>query len=171
MKATRRALLLAPLATPARAQDRPMRIVVPYPPGGASDLLGRLLAEILSARLRQPVAVENLPGAATVVGARAVASAPPDGSMLLLATSTTLAINPALHRALPYDPVRDFAAVALVAAVPFVLVVREDGPRDLAGYLAAARARPGAIAFGTAGPGSPQHLGMEMLEPFHISRG
>jgi len=163
MKATRRALLLAPLATPARAQDRPMRIVVPYPPGGASDLLGRLLAEILSVRLRQAVAVENLPGAATVVGARAVASAPPDGGTLLLATSTTLAINPALHRALPYDPVRDFAAVALVAAVPFVLVVREGGPRDLAGFLAAARARPGAIAFGTAGPGSPQHLGMEML--------
>ncbi|MDO9708983.1 Bug family tripartite tricarboxylate transporter substrate binding protein [Paracraurococcus lichenis] len=167
MRTPRRALLLAPLATPALAQgdwpQRPIRIVVPFPPGGATDLLGRLVADGLSTRLRQPVQVENLAGGGTVVGARAVASAAPDGTTLLLATSTTLAVAPALHRALPYDPVRDFAPIALLATVPFLLVVRADGPPDLAALLAEARARPGALAYGSAGPGTPHHLGMEML--------
>jgi len=164
MKPLRRALLLAPLAGIARAQERPLRLIVPYPPGGASDLLGRLLAELLAAGLHLPAQVENLPGAATVIGARAAAAAPADGSTLLLATSTTLAINPAMQKALAYDPVRDFAPVALVATVPFVLAVRSaGGPADLAGFLALARARPEALTYGTAGPGSPHHLAMVML--------
>jgi tripartite-type tricarboxylate transporter receptor subunit TctC len=168
VKPHRRALLLLPLARGAHAQAewpaRPLRLIVPFPPGGVTDLLGRLVAETLAPRLRQPVQVDNISGAGTVVGARAAAAAAPDGYTLLLATSTTLAVNPALHKALPYDPLRDFVPVALLAAVPFVLVVRRaDGPVDLAAFLAEARARPGALAYGSAGPGTPHHLGMEML--------
>jgi tripartite-type tricarboxylate transporter receptor subunit TctC len=168
MRTTRRALLLAPIAAPALAQAdwpaRPLRIIVPFPPGGVTDLLGRLVADVLSTTLRQPVQVENLAGGGTVVGARAAAAAAPDGYTLLLATSTTLAVNPALHRALPYDPIRDFAPVALLATVPFVLVVRAaDGPADLDALLAEAGARPGALPYGSAGSGTPHHLGMELL--------
>ena len=146
---------------------RPLRLVVPFAPGGVTDRLGRMLAESLAPRLGQPVQVENLAGAGTVVGARAAAAAAPDGHTLLLATLTMLAINPALHRgALPYDPVRDFAPVALVAAVPFVLVARRaDGPESLAALLAAVRRGAGRLGLRLGRAGRAHHLGMEMLRP------
>jgi tripartite-type tricarboxylate transporter receptor subunit TctC len=149
------ALGLAAIASvPALAQqDKPMVLVVPYAPGGTSDLLGRLIAQHLGAALGRTIVVENRPGAGTGVGASFVARAPADGSTLLLATSTTLAINPALYPKLTYDPAKDFAPVGLVAAVPFIAVANPAlGKRD-----------PNALLYGSAGNGSPQHLIAEMF--------
>lgn len=141
--------------------DQPVTLVVPYPPGGASDLLGRVLAASLE-DLGQPVVVQNMPGAGTVVGARAVAAAEPDGHTLLLATSTTLAINDALFPDLDYDSVADFTPIALVADVPFVLVVPEAlGIETFEEFVELAQSRD--LTFGTAGNGTPHHLFMELL--------
>ena len=110
-----------PLALPAaKAQpqsypDRPIKLVVPFAPGGATDILGRLLATSLGERLGQPVVVENRPGAGTVVAGALVAKAPPDGYTLLLGASTTLTLNPAIRNPLPYDPLRSFTPLGLVA--------------------------------------------------------
>jgi len=142
--------------------NRLIKLVVPYPAGGTTDLLGRLIADRLKSALAANVIVENKPGAATVLGAEQVARAEPDGYTLLMATSTTLAINRTLYKQLPYDPTA-FAAVALVAAVPFVLVINPALPaRTLAEFIAYAKQKPG-LTYGSAGNGSPQHLGAEML--------
>ena len=109
-------LMLSAVATAQPA--KPISIVVPYAPGGSTDLLGRIVAERLEAALKRNVIVENKPGAGSSVGAQAVARSAPDGRTLLMATSTTLAINPSLYKSLPYQPQRDFAPVGLVAAVP-----------------------------------------------------
>jgi tripartite-type tricarboxylate transporter receptor subunit TctC len=158
-------LLIAPRA---RAQgsypNRLVKLVVPYPAGGTTDLLGRLIADRLKSTLAATVIVENKPGAATALGAEQVARAEPDGYTLLVATSTTLAINRTLYKQLPYDPVKDFAAIALVAAVPFVLVINPSLPaKTLAEFIAFAKQTPG-LTYGSAGNGSPQHLGAEMLK-------
>ncbi len=143
---------------------RIIKLVVPYPAGGTTDLLGRLIADRLKGGLKATVIVENKPGAATTLGAEQVARAAPDGYTLLMATSTTLAINKMLYKQLPYDPVKDFAPVALVAAVPFVLIVNPSLPANtLAEFIAYAKSKPG-LAYGSAGNGSPQHLGAEMLK-------
>ena len=140
-----------------------IKIVVPYPAGGTTDLLGRMIAEQLKSTLSASVVVENKPGAGTTLGAEQVAKAEPDGNTLLMATSTTLAINKTLYRKLPYDPVRDFAPIALVAAVPFALVINPKIPaRTLTEFIAYAKSKPG-LSYGSAGNGSPQHLGAEML--------
>ncbi len=102
---------------------RTIKLIVPYPAGGTTDLLGRMIADQLQTGLGGSVIVENKPGAGTTVGAEQVARARPDGYTLLLATSTTLAINKTLYRNLPYDPVKDFTEIALVAGVPFALIV------------------------------------------------
>ncbi|MDB5820801.1 MAG: transporter substrate-binding protein, partial [Rhizobacter sp.] len=116
--------IAAGTGTRAWAQaDKTITIVVPYAPGGTTDMLGRLLAQQLGAALKRTVIVDNRPGAGTAIGAQQVAHATPDGSSLLVATSTTLAINPWLYKKLPYDPARDFAPVALLGAVPLVVVV------------------------------------------------
>jgi tripartite-type tricarboxylate transporter receptor subunit TctC len=156
------------LASPAAAQNaypsRNIRMIVPYPPGGTTDLLGRLVADQIKTGLNAVVVVENKPGAGTTLGAGEVARAEPDGYTLLMATSTTLAINRTLYKKLPYDPVKDFAAIALVAAVPFALIINPEIPaKNLAEFIAYAKANPG-LAFGSAGIGSPQHLGAEMLK-------
>ncbi len=144
--------------------SRLIKLVVPYPAGGTTDLLGRLIADRLKSALSATVIVENKPGAATLLGAEQVAHAEPDGYTLLMATSTTLAINRTLYKQLPYDPVADFAAIALVAAVPFVLVINPSlPPRTLAEFIAYAKQKPG-LTYGSAGNGSPQHLGAEMLK-------
>src|SRR5213082_1798589 len=118
---------LALLAVPSHAQaaypSRTIKMIVPYPAGGTTDLLGRLIADQLKNGLGAVVVVENKPGAGTTLGAEQVARAEPDGYTLLMATSTTLAINKTLYKKLPYDPVKDFAPVALVAAVPFALII------------------------------------------------
>src|SRR6266545_3148585 len=114
-------------AWPALAQStypsRAIRMIVPYPPGGTTDLLGRMIADQLKSGLGATVVVENKPGAATTLGADLVAKCEPDGYTLLMATSTTLAINKTLYRKLPYDPVKDFAPIGLVAGVPFALII------------------------------------------------
>jgi len=146
-------------------QDRPVTLVVPYAPGGTSDMLGRLLAQHLGTILGRTVVVDNRPGAGTAVGASYVARAAPDGGTLLLATSTTLAINPSLYPKLTYDPVKDLAPIGLVAAVPFVVVVHPSlKARTLAELVALARAQPGALIYGSAGNGSPQHVIAEMFK-------
>ena len=118
-------------ASPARAQAYPSRtikMIVPYPAGGTTDLLGRLVADQLKSGLNATVVVENKPGAGTTLGADQVAKSEADGYTLLMATSTTLAINKTLYKKLPYDPVKDFTPIALVAGVPFALIINPDIP-------------------------------------------
>jgi tripartite-type tricarboxylate transporter receptor subunit TctC len=144
--------------------SRPIKFIVPYPAGGTTDLLGRLIADQLKNGLGATVIVENKPGAATSLGAEQVARSEPDGYTLLMATSTTLAINKSIYRALAYDPVKDFAPIALVAAVPFVLIVNPQLPvNTLSELIRYAKSNPG-LAYGSAGNGSPHHLGAEMLK-------
>jgi tripartite-type tricarboxylate transporter receptor subunit TctC len=152
---------------PARAETYPsqtIRMIVPYPAGGTTDLLGRMIADELQTGLGAAVIVENKPGAGTTIGAEQVARAAPDGYTLLLATSTTLAINKTLYKNLPYDPVKDFTPIALVAGVPFALIINPQLPaKTLSEFIAYAKSKPG-LAYGSAGNGSPQHLGAEMLK-------
>src|SRR5215475_2469476 len=144
--------------------DHVIKLIVPYPPGGTTDLLGRLVADQIKSGLNAVVIVENKPGAATTLGAEQVARSEPDGYTIMIATSTTLAINKTLYKKLGYDPVKDFAAISLVAAVPFALIVNPQIPaKTLAEFIAYAKATPG-LAYGSAGNGSPQHLGAEMLK-------
>jgi len=156
------------MAPSARAEpsypNRTIKMIVPYPAGGTTDLLGRLIADQLKTGLGASVIVENKPGAGTTLGAEQVARAAPDGYTLLMATSTTLAINKTLYKKLRYDPVTEFAPVALVAAVPFALIVNPSIPaKTLSEFVAYAKSTPG-LAYGSAGNGSPHHLGAEMLK-------
>jgi tripartite-type tricarboxylate transporter receptor subunit TctC len=157
-------LAALPAVTEAAYPSRTIKMIVPYPAGGTTDFLGRLVADQLTRGLDATVVVENKPGAGTTLGAELVARAEPDGYTLLMATSTTLAINKTLYRKLPYDPVKDFAPIALVAAVPFALIVNPQVPANtVAEFIAYAKSNPG-LAYGSAGNGSPQHLGAEMLK-------
>jgi tripartite-type tricarboxylate transporter receptor subunit TctC len=161
------AAALAAIAWPrvARPQERPIRLVVPYAVGGTTDMLGRLLAQEMAPLLGRGIVVENMPGAGSGIGAAHVARAEPDGSTLLIATSTTLAINPWIYPKLAYDPVRDFAPIGMIGAVPLVVVVPAVRPvRDLAELATAASARADGLAFGSAGNGSPQHLAAELFK-------
>jgi tripartite-type tricarboxylate transporter receptor subunit TctC len=153
---------------PSRAEaaypSQTIKMIVPYPAGGTTDFLGRLVADQIQSGLGATVIVENKPGAGTTLGAELVAKAAPDGYTLLMATSTTLAINKTLYRNLPYDPVKDFTPIALVAGVPFALIVNPSLPvKTLSEFIAYAKSNPG-LAYGSAGNGSPQHLGAEMLK-------
>ncbi|MES2246714.1 MAG: tripartite tricarboxylate transporter substrate binding protein [Pseudomonadota bacterium] len=149
-----------------RAQgEKPITLVVPYAPGGTTDMLGRLIAQQLGTALGRTVIVDNRPGAGTAIGASQVARAAPDGTTLLVATSTTLAINPWLYKKLSYDPAKDFAPVGLIGAVPLMVVVHPSVPATtLAELVALAKSRPDALSYGSAGNGSPQHLGAEMFK-------
>jgi len=141
--------------------QRPIRFVIPYAPGGNTDMIGRVLGAKLSESMGQSVVVENRGGAATLIGAENVAKSPADGYSMLLATSTTLAINPHLYKSLPYDPLKDFAPVILVARIPMVLVVHPSLPaktaRDL---IALAKAKPDQLSYATQGVGSPADMAM-----------
>jgi tripartite-type tricarboxylate transporter receptor subunit TctC len=153
---------------PALAQaaypSQTIKMIVPYPAGGTTDFLGRLVADRLVTGLGATVIVENKPGAGTTLGADQVARSEPDGYTLLMATSTTLAINKTLYRKLPYDPVKDFTPIALVAGVPFALIINPSIPAaTLSEFIAYAKSKPG-LAYGSAGNGSPHHLGAEMLK-------
>src|SRR5512145_3333260 len=155
------ALLAAPLAL---AQNPPLiRLVVPFPPGGSNDVIARTMAPQLAKRLGTNVIVENKSGAAGVIGSDAVAKAPPDGSQLLL-TSSTFLTTAATQAKLPYDPIGAFIPVAMVAEGPLLLAVPADKPiKSAADLVAAAKARPGALNYGTAGVGSLAHLATELL--------
>jgi tripartite-type tricarboxylate transporter receptor subunit TctC len=164
------ALLIAGLTgfgLPVNAQypDRPLRVVVPFPPGATNDILGRAFAQELSREFGQPVIVENRGGAGTAIGAQAVATARPDGYTMLLGTGTTYVLNPALRpNNLSYDPVRDFAMVSIMAEVPIVFIVNPQLPvRNLAELVAYARAHPGKINFSSAGVATSLHLAGEMF--------
>src|SRR5256886_16294981 len=155
-------------AFPAKAQaaypSRTIKMIVPYPAGGTTDLLGRLVADQFKSGLGATVIVENKPGAGTTLGADQVAKSEPDGYTLLMATSTTLAINKTLYKKLPYDPVKDFTPIALVAAVPFALIVNPSIPANtLSEFVAFAKSKPG-LAYGSAGSGSAHQFGAGMLK-------
>jgi tripartite-type tricarboxylate transporter receptor subunit TctC len=156
----RRAVLtagLGSLAAPASAQtafpDRPVTLVVPFPPGGSTDVMARLLAERMAPLLGQPVLVENKPGAATVVGAEAVARSAPDGYTVLVNSGTTLTINPLLMRNLSYRP-ESFAPVSLLATLPFAFLVQNRLPATIPEFVALAKSKPGQLNYGTNGPSS-----------------
>jgi tripartite-type tricarboxylate transporter receptor subunit TctC len=152
-------------ATAQNYPTRPVTIVVPYAAGGGTDLLARMVAQKLEQRLGKSFIVENRPGAGTVIAALAVAKAPPDGYTLLMGTSTPLAINATLHRKLPYDPATDFVPLALIANVPFVLVVNPSLPiKSVSDLIKLAKEKPGSLSYGTSGPGSPHHLYSELFK-------
>ena len=143
---------------------RPVRLIVPYPPGGSTDFIARPVSERLSERLGQPFVMDNRGGAATVIGAEIAARAPADGYTLLVATVTTLAVNPALKPKLTYDPVRDFAPVSMLASQPYLLAVHPSVPAtSVSQLLAHARAYPGKLSFASAGLGSGAHFAGEMF--------
>ncbi|OYW34444.1 MAG: LacI family transcriptional regulator, partial [Azorhizobium sp. 12-66-6] len=169
-RATLAATFAATLALPglARAQgfpDRPVRIIVPFPPGGSNDIIARQLAEQMREGLGQPVVVENRAGAGGNVGADSVAKAAPDGHTLLLCPPGPLAINEHLFRTMPFAPARDFAPVALVASVPIVLMVTKGlAAQSVAELVALAKREPGKLAFGSSGNGSTNHLAGELFK-------
>ncbi|MDM9561390.1 Bug family tripartite tricarboxylate transporter substrate binding protein [Bordetella petrii] len=145
---------------------KPVKIVVPFTPGGATDAVARHLARKLAERLGQPFIVENRPGASTIIGAQAVAEAAPDGYTLMLSGSTTYTVLPALKKNLPYSPLASFAPLAIVALAPVVLLAKNDLPAGNAAELAAlARQRSGqaGLMYGTFGAGSAPHLAGEMF--------
>ncbi|MFN7750981.1 MAG: Bug family tripartite tricarboxylate transporter substrate binding protein [Pseudomonadota bacterium] len=158
--------LLLPVAIasgPASAQSgypaRPVRLIVPGPPGGGADILSRAIAHRLAESMAQPFVVDNRAGASGIIGSELVARAAPDGYTLLMGHSGTHAINASLRKSLPYHPIRDFTALALVATVPNVLVVNPSLPaRDVRALIALARERPGALTYASAGTGFSQHL-------------
>jgi tripartite-type tricarboxylate transporter receptor subunit TctC len=157
---------LALLPRPARAAfpDRPVRIIVPFAAGTSSDFQARMIGERMAPVLRKPVIVENRAGAGGVVGADAVAKAAPDGYTLLLGSNGPLTNAPVLQARLPYDPERDFAAVAMISRSPVTLSVRADSPfRSIADLLAAARAKPGDLSIGSSGQGSATHFLIEQV--------
>ncbi|MPZ57145.1 MAG: tripartite tricarboxylate transporter substrate binding protein [Rhizobiales bacterium] len=153
--------------TTAQAQKYPTRnvtIIVPTGPGAGTDLLARILAARLSERMGKTFVVENRPGAGTIIAARAVVQSKPDGYTLLMGTSTPLAINATLHKKLPYDPATDFTPLALIATVPFVLVLNNELPaRSVPEFIKLAKEKPGAFSYGSTGPGTPFHLYAELF--------
>jgi tripartite-type tricarboxylate transporter receptor subunit TctC len=145
-------------------QNRPVRIIIPFPPGAAMDVVARMIVTPLSEALGQAVVIETRPGAGSTIGTAAVATAAPDGHTILF-TSAAIASAPAVMPQLSFDPLRDFAPLSLLGHVPLVLTA---GPQssltDMAALLAAARAQPGSLTYATPGNGTPIHLAMELLQ-------
>ena len=176
MKFTRRAVLRALAAVPlaaklpgAFAQDaypsRPLRLVVPFPPGGLTDVLGRAVADRLGKAVGQTVVVENKPGVGTMVGAEMVAKSAPDGYTLLICTSTTFGIAPAVYKNPPIDPLRDFQPVSLLGTVNFFLIGSPEFPaKSLDEMIRLVRASPGKYNYASVGNGTAHHLFMEDLK-------
>jgi len=161
------ALALLALVAPARADfpDKPIKIVVPYPPGGTTDLLARAIAPRLSERLKQPVVVENRAGAGGVIGAQAVMRSPADGYTILFGTVASHGILPVLQKPAPYDPLKDFAPITLVAYTPNVLLANPALPvKNVAELLALAKAKPGTLNFGSTSQGGSPHMSGELLK-------
>jgi tripartite-type tricarboxylate transporter receptor subunit TctC len=144
---------------------RPITIIVPQPPGGGTDIISRVVGQQLSVQLGQTVLIENRAGAGTVVGTAAAAHAAADGYTLLAGLTANMAVNPSLFAKLPYDSVRDFTAVGMMAEFPFVLVVSKDFPaHSVKELIALAKSKPGELNFASAGNGSGQHLSGEMFK-------
>jgi tripartite-type tricarboxylate transporter receptor subunit TctC len=159
------ALLLSAQAVFAQGfPSKPIRLIAPFAPGGSLDLIARGIGQKMSESTGQPVVVENRAGASGAIGSEAVAKSAPDGYTILLGATTTHGINPALNPNLPYDPVRDFTSISLVATIPHVIVVHPSlHVATIAEFVRLAKSRPG-MAFGSAGTGSPHHLAGEMLK-------
>ncbi|KDD88755.1 tripartite tricarboxylate transporter family receptor [Bordetella bronchiseptica MBORD678] len=157
---------LQPVAAQSAYPDRPIRMIVPYPPGGATDVIGRVLAKEMSGALGQSVVVENRAGAAGNIGADVVAKATPDGYTILMGAMTSHAINAVLYQGrVSYDIEKSFAPVAIVGTVPLVFVVNPAVPADsLQSLIALAKSKPGYLTMASAGNGSPQHLAGEMFK-------
>ena len=162
------ALAFGALVAPAAAQgfpSKPVKLVIPFPPGGSLDNVGRLLAQKLSEAWGQQVVIENKPGAGGNIGADAVAKSPPDGYTVVMGALSTHAVNPSLYKTMPYDAVRDFAPLSLVATTPNVLIVKAGMPiasvKDLVAY---AKANPGKTNFGSGSNGSAGHLAGELFK-------
>lgn len=160
MAATATFSALSPLA---QANDtwpsRPVKLVVPFSPGGGTDIVARAIGQKLGTRLGQPVVIDNKPGASTIIGTDTVVKAEPDGHTLLISGSTSYTVNPALRSKLPYDVATDLAPVAIVAQAPLVLLVNAASPyAKLADLAKAAKAKPGALTYATFGAGSAPHL-------------
>jgi len=148
----------------AEFPTRPIKVVVPYPAGGPTDILGRVTADFLSRDLKQTAFVENKPGAQGAIGAEAVARGEPDGYTVLVVSGSMLAQNPMLYKKLPYDPARDFRVLALITEVPVVMEVHPSVPaRTIAEFVAYAKQHPGQLSFGSAGTGGTIHLAGEMF--------
>jgi tripartite-type tricarboxylate transporter receptor subunit TctC len=160
------AILSVAFALHAYGQDawptRPVRMILPFPPGGGTDILGRLIAERLSAGIGQPVVTENRGGAGGNVGAEAAARSAPDGYTIVL-VAPSLAISPTLYSKINYDPVKDFAPISLVATVPNVMVTQPSLPGQLQEFIAFVKAKPGALNFGSGGAGTSNHLAGELF--------
>jgi tripartite-type tricarboxylate transporter receptor subunit TctC len=159
------ALSCAALPALAEYPDKPVKIIVPYPPAGTTDILARLIAQRLSERMKQPFVIENRPGAGGAIGSVAVAKSPADGYTLLMATVNSHGINSALFKNLPYDAVKDFAPITIVGSTPNVLMVNPSVPaKTLAELLALARAKPGGLNFGSTSQGGSPHMSGELLK-------
>lgn len=163
------------LALPARAQapwpNKPIKLVVPYAPGGSTDVVGRVIAEYLGQQLGQNIVVENRPGKGATIGTSQVAKAAPDGYTLLMSTISALAISPPLYGDLDFDPVADFVHISLASLNPSVLVVNPAfAAKTLAEYVDYARANPAKLAYATSGPGSSNHILGVMLEQVSKTR-
>ena len=156
------AIAAALLPAPAPAQEypsRPVLFVVPYAPGGGTETMARLLGRRLQQRLGQPFVIDNRPGAGTAIAASFVAKSAPDGHTILLATSTTMAINVSIYSNLAYDPIKDLMPVALFSDIPFVLVVNPALPvRSVADLVTLAKRAPGGLAYASNGHGGAGHL-------------
>jgi len=156
-------IMVAPLSAQTYP-NRPIRLILPFPPGGATDILGRVIGQKFAERLGQPMVPENRPGAGSNIGIEIAAKSRPDGYTIVLVMST-LAISPSLYKKLNYDPIKDLAPISLVAQLPSVLIVKPSLPvknlRELADY---AKAHPGKLNFGSSGVGSPSHLTCELLK-------
>lgn len=166
------AALAAGVAAPVQAQEyptKPIRLIVPFPPGGTTDIVGRLVADKLGAELGQPIVVENRAGAGGSIGSSAIASAAPDGYTLGIATVSTHGINPAIYTNLSFDAIKDFQPITNLAAVPNVMSAHPSVPaEDMASFIALAKQDPGKITYASAGNGSVSHM---MGELFKMASG
>ena len=167
-------ILALALASTAHAQtypSKPIKIIVPFAPGGNVDITARLVAPGLTEALGQPVVVENKPGAGGTIGADSVAKSPPDGYTLLMGSNSTFSVAPSLYQKNPYHPIRDFAPVIMIANAHFVLVVKPASPAKTARDLVAqAKAKPGALTMSSAGTGSSNHLVGELFQEISGAR-
>ena len=144
---------------------RPMRLIIPFPPGGGTDIMGRLVAQRLNDAFGMPVVVDNRGGAAGIIGTEMAARSNPDGHTLMIGSVSTICINPSLHKNLAFDPVKDLAPISLVASTPSLLVVGSTLPvKSVKELIALAKAKPGQLHYATPGSGSSSHLGTELFK-------